>query len=123
MTPPERLASDYEGLGLTTGPHPMAYIREQIRHEVWRAIDLEKGEHGQVVTIGGMVICRQRPGTAKGHLFISLEDETGISNAFVPAPTFEAFRLVITQEAFLKIRGHLQKSTTSSASTPTPSRP
>ena len=58
--------------------------------------------------IGGMVICRQRPGTANGHVFISLEDETGIANAFVPSTLFEARRLVITQESFLRIRGRLQ---------------
>ena len=56
-----------------------------------------------------MVICRQRPGTAKGHVFISLEDETGISNAFVPAATFEKHRLTLTQEKFLRIQGRVQK--------------
>jgi error-prone DNA polymerase len=65
-------------------------------------------KHGEHVVIGGLVICRQRPGTAKGHVFISLEDETGIANAFVPSPLFEARRLVITQEPFLQIRGRLQ---------------
>ena len=60
------------------------------------------------MTIAGQVICRQRPGTASGHVFISLEDETGISNAFVPSPTFERFRLTITQEPFLQITGKLQ---------------
>jgi error-prone DNA polymerase len=61
------------------------------------------------VTIAGMVICRQRPGTANGHVFVSLEDETGIANAFVNSNLFEAQRLVITQESFLRIRGTLQK--------------
>jgi error-prone DNA polymerase len=55
-----------------------------------------------------MVICRQRPGTANGHCFISLEDESGIANAFVPSKLFESSRLVITQEKFLKIHGELQ---------------
>ena len=61
-----------------------------------------------IVTVAGLVICRQRPGTAKGHVFVSLEDETGIANAFVPAPTFETFRLVVNQEPFLLIKGRLQ---------------
>jgi error-prone DNA polymerase len=60
------------------------------------------------VTIAGVVICRQRPGTAKGNVFISLEDETGISNAFVPSALFEKYRLTITHEPFLEIDGQLQ---------------
>ena len=54
------------------------------------------------------MICRQRPGTAKGFVFVSLEDETGISNAVVAPPLFEAQRLLITQESFLIIQGRLQ---------------
>jgi len=108
MTSAERLRSDYRGLGLTTERHPMAHIRNDVP-EIRTAEDLKRGKHGDEVIIGGLVICRQRPGSAKGHLFISLEDETGIANAFVPAPLFEQFRLTITQEAFLKIRGNLQQ--------------
>ncbi|MDG2122112.1 MAG: error-prone DNA polymerase [Verrucomicrobiales bacterium] len=108
MDQAERLGADYEGMGMTTGPHPMAYVRETLGG-VMRAVDLEETRHGQTVEIAGMVICRQRPGTAKGHLFVSLEDETGISNAFVPRKTFEKFRLVITQERFLRIRGRVQR--------------
>jgi error-prone DNA polymerase len=109
MSPIERLDADYAGLGLTTGPHPMAYVRERCHAQgIWRAGDLEHGANGQAVIIAGLVICRQRPSTANGHLFISLEDETGISNAFVPAPTFERYRLVIVQEAFLILHGRLQ---------------
>ena len=108
MSPSERLQADYDGLRLTTGPHPMAYIRARLP-EVWCAVDLEHGHHGQRMAIAGMVICRQRPGTAKGNLFLSLEDETGISNAFVPSDTFEKNRLVITQEPFLIVRGRLQR--------------
>jgi error-prone DNA polymerase len=107
MQPAERLAADYEGLDLTTGPHPMAYIRESLP-DVWRASDLGQARNGQILTIAGLVICRQRPSTASGHMFISLEDETGIANAFVPSKTFERLRLVISQERFLRIRGRLQ---------------
>lgn len=107
MLPAERLAADYQTLHLTTGPHPMKYLRPSLP-EIWRASDLAGAENGITVWIGGLVICRQRPGTAKGHVFISLEDETGIANAFVPSPAFEAYRLVITQEPFLKIRGRIQ---------------
>ncbi len=74
----------------------------------WRASDLEQARNGQTVTIAGLVICRQRPSTASGHMFISLEDETGIANAFVPSNTFERLRLIISQERFLQIRGRVQ---------------
>ncbi len=109
MTPAERLQADYNSLHLSVGPHPMAYLRPQLR-DVWRASDLPQAKPGQHIRIAGQVICRQRPGTANGNMFISLEDETGISNAFVPSKTFEANRLLITQENFLIIEGKLQKS-------------
>jgi error-prone DNA polymerase len=107
MTPEERLQADYAATSLTVGPHPMALMRAGLP-EITRACDLPGGRPGSRVMIGGMVICRQRPGTANGHVFISLEDETGIANAFVPSTLFEARRLVITQESFLRIRGRLQ---------------
>ncbi|MCB1210391.1 MAG: hypothetical protein KDK97_13750, partial [Verrucomicrobiales bacterium] len=107
MTPAERLQADYDALRLTTGPHPMAYLRPRLP-QAWRASDLAQGKHGQRIILAGQVICRQRPSTAKGHLFISLEDETGIANAFVPSATFESYRLIITQEPFLLLHGHLQ---------------
>ena len=107
MSAPERLEADYQTTSVTVGPHPMALVRHQLPRE-WRAADLPRGTHGRRVTTSGMVICRQRPGTAGGHVFISLEDETGISNAFVPSTLFEARRLVITQEPFLRITGRLQ---------------
>jgi error-prone DNA polymerase len=103
----ERLQSDYSGMRLTTGPHPMALLRPKL-DGIWRAADLTKARHGQVVRVAGSVICRQRPGTAKGFVFISLEDETGISNAIVTPQLFEDLRLVITQESFLIIEGYLQ---------------
>ncbi|MCB1096039.1 MAG: hypothetical protein KDN22_10735 [Verrucomicrobiae bacterium] len=103
----ERLQSDFAGTGMTTGPHPMGLIRADLPHVI-PANALDRYPHGKTVTIAGQVICRQRPGTASGHVFISLEDETGISNAFVPSPTFELYRLTITQERFLQITGKLQ---------------
>jgi len=107
MTPVERLESDYNGTSLTLGPNPMALRRAVLPH-ITRASDLVHLRHGQSVTIAGMVICRQRPGTAKGHVFISLEDETGISNAFVRSDLFERLRLIITHESYLEIEGTLQ---------------
>ena len=107
MTPIERVQADYNGMNLSTGPHPMALVRSQLKN-VWRAADLCKAQNGQLVHFAGHVICR--PGTAKGFVFISLEDETGVSNAIVAPPLFEKLRLVITQESFLIIEGNLQNA-------------
>ena len=109
MTLPERVKADYETMNLTTGPHPMKLLREKLPN-IWRAIDLVQAPHGSTIQIGGNVICRQRPGTAKGFVFISLEDETGVSNAIVDPDLFERFRLVITEETFLLIEGQVQNS-------------
>jgi error-prone DNA polymerase len=107
MNPLERLRADFAGTHLTVGRHPMALIRPQLT-DVWRARDLPQARHGDWLRIAGNVICRQRPGTAKGFVFISLEDETGISNAIVRPDLFEELRLVITEESFLIIGGELQ---------------
>ena len=109
MTMPERVKADYETMNLTTGPHPMKLLRESLPN-VWRATDLIHARHGAIIQIAGNVICRQRPGTAKGFVFISLEDETGVSNAIVDPNLFERFRLLITEEAFLLIEGGVQNS-------------
>jgi error-prone DNA polymerase len=109
MTMPERVKADYETMDLTIGPHPMKLLRENLPN-VWRASDLAQARHGETVQIAGNVICRQRPGTAKGFVFISLEDETGVSNAIVDPNLFEGFRLLITEEAFLLIEGEVQNS-------------
>ena len=103
----ERMAADYNGLGLTTGPHPMSLARPTLP-DIWRACDLSKAQHGIILRIAGNVICRQRPGTAKGFVFISLEDETGVSNAIVSPQLFDQQRLLITQESFLMIEGRVQ---------------
>lgn len=109
MNPLERMQADFDGTGVTTGKHPMALIREELP-DVFRANELATVPNGAAVTIAGMVICRQRPGTAKGFVFISLEDETGVSNAIVQPALFERQRLVITQEGFLKIHGMMQNA-------------
>src|SRR5438876_4930822 len=109
MTLPERVRADYQTMKLTIGPHPMKILRESFPN-VWRAIDLTQARHGATIQIAGNVICRQRPGTAKGFVFISLEDETGVSNAIVDPDLFERFRLLITEEAFLLIEGEVQNS-------------
>jgi error-prone DNA polymerase len=109
MTMPERVKADYDAMNLTTGPHPMKLVRSHLAN-IWRASDLASARHGTTVQIAGNVICRQRPGTAKGFVFISLEDETGVSNAIVTPDLFERMRLVITEEPFLVIEGTVQNS-------------
>ena len=109
MTLPERVRADYEVMDLTTGPHPMKLVRAQLP-DIWRAIDLAQAKHGSIVRIAGNVICRQRPGTAKGFVFISLEDETGVSNAIVTPDLFEETRLLVTEEPFLVIEGEVQNT-------------
>ena len=109
MTLPERVRADYEVMELTTGPHPMKLVREQLA-DIWRATDLAEAKHGSIIRIAGNVICRQRPGTAKGFVFISLEDETGVSNAIVTPDLFEQSRLLITEEPFLAIEGEVQNT-------------
>ncbi len=109
MTMPERVKADYDAMNLTTGPHPMKLLRQHLPN-IWRATDLASARHGDTVQIAGNVICRQRPGTARGFVFISVEDETGVANAIVKPAMFEKLRLVITQESFLLIEGRVQKS-------------
>jgi len=109
MTMRERVKADYDAMNLTTGPHPMKLLRQHLPN-IWRATDLASARHGDTVQIAGNVICRQRPGTAKGFVFVSLEDETGVSNAIVTPDLFERVRLLITEEPFLIIEGTVQNS-------------
>lgn len=107
MSQAEEIHADFAGLDLTTSEHPMAMLRRRLP-DVCPAGSLIHISDGQRVTIAGSVICRQRPGTAKGFVFVSLEDETGIANAIVVPDLFERLRLIITQEPALKITGKLQ---------------
>ena len=107
MTPGERLGADYETTGLTLGPHPMKLLRPGLAG-VTVASALAGVPAHQRVRAAGMVICRQRPGTAKGIVFISLEDETGTVNAVVYPDVYEKNRLVIAEERFLEIEGAVQ---------------
>jgi error-prone DNA polymerase len=106
MTTDERLTADYAGVGLTTGPHPMAYHRAALRTiNILTATDLFACRNKASIQIAGCVIARQRPGTAKGFVFLSLEDETGIANIILTPDVFERERLVVTRNRFLLISG------------------
>jgi error-prone DNA polymerase len=109
MTPDERLNADFRGTGLTIGRHPMALRRDEMnRLGVTPAARLASIADGRRVRVAGCVIARQRPGTANGFVFLSLEDETGIANAIVTPDSFEKHRIVLVQEPFLLIEGVLQ---------------
>ena len=109
MNAEERLLADFRVSGLTTGPHPMAFCRDRLdRMGIRRAVDLHHTPNGTWVKAAGCVIARQRPGTAKGFVFLSLEDETGIANAIFTPDMLERNRALITAERFILIEGRLQ---------------
>jgi error-prone DNA polymerase len=111
MTTDERLTADYSGVGLTTGPHPMAYHRAALRAcNILSATDLFACRNNVPIHIAGCVIARQRPGTAKGFVFLSLEDETGIANIILTPDVFERDRLIVTRNRFLLIAGTVQNT-------------
>ena len=105
----ERLHSDYAGTGLTIGPHPMALRRSDLALQgVVRASDLPNVRNGRRVRVAGMVITRQRPGTAKGFVFLTLEDETGISNIIIRPDLFDRDRMTVVRQPFLLVDGIMQ---------------
>jgi error-prone DNA polymerase len=109
MTLPERMDADFRGTGLTIGKHPVAYHRAELnRLGALRAIDIGKLKNGSSIKVGGWVIVRQRPGTAKGFVFLTLEDETGVSNVIITPQLFDRYRLVLVDHPFLLIEGILQ---------------
>jgi error-prone DNA polymerase len=109
MNQEERLVADFRGTGLTVGPHPMAYRREWLNAMgIRRASELRDIPSGKRLRIGGCVIVRQRPGTAKGFVFLSLEDETGVANAIIAPDLFHSNRLLLASERFLAVEGILQ---------------
>src|ERR1700746_690023 len=109
MTAEERLVADFHGTGMTIGPHPMAYHRAELRKQGIRsANELGTIHDGTWGRIAGSVIARQRPGTAKGFVFLSIEDETGISNTIITPKLFEQDHVVVVHQQFLLIEGPLQ---------------
>ncbi len=110
MTDTDRLRADYAGMGLTIGPHPMSLRRADLAlRGVLRASDLPQARDGRRVRVAGMVITRQRPGTAKGFVFLTLEDETGVSNVIVRPDLFDRERTAVIGQPFLIVEGVLQK--------------
>jgi error-prone DNA polymerase len=109
MTPKERIFADFRGTGLTVGPHPLAQHRAQLNsHGISPAGVLKHLPDGKPVEVVGAVIVRQRPGTAKGFVFLSLEDETGVANIIITPQLFERDHTVVVHHAFLQIKGFVQ---------------
>jgi error-prone DNA polymerase len=109
MTTEDRLVADYAGTGLTVGPHPMTYRRRELTREgVLSAKDLHSAPDATRITAAGCVIARQRPGTALGFIFLSMEDETGISNVIIHPNLYEQNRALVTRAKFMRVTGMLQ---------------
>jgi error-prone DNA polymerase len=106
----EETAADFATTGLTTARHPISYLRDLLRSSgVLSAADLGSAKDGSWVSVAGVVIVRQRPGTAQGFLFVTLEDETGLANAIVTPDVFQQQRVLLRRARILKIGGPLQK--------------
>jgi len=109
MNTEERLIADYAGTGLTMDKHPMYHRRSELRSRgVLSSEELRRCQDGEFVRAAGCVIARQRPGTAKGFIFISIEDETGIANVIVTPDLYDRDRLIVTRSRFLLAEGLLQ---------------
>ncbi len=110
MSPLDRTLADYRGTGMTVGPHVMTYLRDELRRAgVLSARQLGRAGNGRWVKIAGLVIVRQRPGTARGFCFLTLEDETGTANAVVTPDMFHQHRTEIHTSALLQVEGPLQR--------------
>ncbi len=109
MSVEERLVSDFHGTGLTTGPHPMAYRRVVLRARgVKSSVELRNLPHGKEATVAGCVITRQRPGTAKGIIFMTLEDETGTARVIISPDFYDENRMAVLNERFVLVSGVVQ---------------
>jgi error-prone DNA polymerase len=105
----ERLVSDYHGTGLTTGPHPMFYRRAEMhRMNIKAAAEMRAMANGKRATVAGAVITRQRPGTASGLIFLTLEDETGYANVIVMPHVYEEYRQAVLEPKFIRVSGIVQ---------------
>ena len=109
LTPWESMIGDYATTGLTLGPHPMKLLRPSLPPNTVSIADLQRIPHDTPVRLGGLVVARQRPGTAKGIVFLLLEDEFGTINLIVPPDLYEANRLTVRSEPLLLCQGRLEK--------------
>ncbi len=110
MAPLDETVADYAGLHLTTGPHLMAYMREEMnRRGAVPTAALDAIDDGAIVRVAGAVIVRQRPGTAKGFVFLTMEDETGMVQAIIRPDLYQKHRAFIVATPVMLVEGPLQK--------------
>jgi len=109
MSPWERMAAEYDNLGLSCDHHPMQFIRRTLHEDIVSTRHLEHLPDGAKVELAGLVVCRQRPGTAKGFVFLLLEDEFGLANVVIKPQLYQRARSVIRAEPFIRIKGQLQR--------------
>jgi error-prone DNA polymerase len=109
LTAWESMLADYSSTGLTVDAHPLALLRQRLPDGLVMSRDLPALRHGTRVRVGGMVVARQRPGTANGIVFLLLEDEHGTINLIVPAPVYERHRLTVRTEPLVMAEGKLER--------------
>ena len=104
----EVAVADYASTGMTLGTHPVALLRDELEGVVPNA-DLAVLPDRRSLEIAGVVVARQRPGTAKGIVFMLLEDETGVANVIVPPPVYTECRLAVRTAAYVRVEGRLER--------------
>ncbi len=109
LGPWEEAIADYRSIGMTLGEHPMGLMRSDLGPELLRSTDLEKVPDGGTVEVAGMVVARQRPETAKGIVFMLLEDERGTVNLIVPPPVYERYRALVRAAPLVRAKGKLER--------------
>jgi error-prone DNA polymerase len=105
----ERLVADYSSVGIAIAEHPMALLRPSLEDSVASSADLDGVSNGRPVEIAGMVVARQRPATARGVVFMLLEDELGTINVVVPPPVYQRHRLAVRTASFAQVSGKLER--------------
>ena len=109
LSPWERVVADYRMTGMTLGEHPMELMRPELDERIATSADVPgQASTGRTITVAGMVVARQRPATAKGVVFMLLEDEHGTINLIVPPPVAERCRLAVRSAGFVIARGRLE---------------
>jgi error-prone DNA polymerase len=104
-----KLIADYRSTGIALGKHPLELMRPGLDQALLSSRELERAEDGGTVEVAGMVVARQRPGTAKGIVFMTLEDEHGIVNVIVPKRVYERHRATVRAAVMVRARGRLER--------------
>src|SRR5205814_8564202 len=109
MTTWEKMIADYGLLELSPGYHPLGLLRRGLPRDALSAVQLRRLRDGQRARTVGLVVCRQRPGTAKGYVFLLIKDETGLTNVVIKPDLYEAERSLVRGEPYLCVEGFIRK--------------